>query len=133
MSYVIIIYTKTYLLLGDSMFKKYLKNYGYLYGLILILTILLSVFNYFISFKSDIIKIIIPLFSMFASAIILGKKTKEKAYLEGIKFSSIFILITIIIKLLIKSAFNYKIFIMFIAIIISSIIGAMIGINLKKE
>lgn len=115
------------------MIKTYLKSYGYLFGIIIILTIILSLLNYFIPFKAETIKIIIPILSMLISATILGKNVKEKAYLEGIKFSGIYIILITIIKLLIKSGFNYKVIIMYLTLLITSIIGSMIGINLKKE
>ena len=115
------------------MINTYLKRYGYLFGIIIILTIILSVLNYFIPFKAETIKLIIPIISMLISSIILGKNIKEKAYLEGIKFSSLYIIFTIIIKLLLKTNFNYKVVIMLIALLITSVIGSMIGINLKKE
>lgn len=115
------------------MIKTYLKSYGYLFGIIIILTIILSILNYFIPFKAETIKLIIPIISMLISSIILGKNIKEKAYLEGIKFSSLYIIFTIIIKLLLKTNFNYKVVIMLIALLITSVIGSMIGINLKKE
>ena len=115
------------------MIKTYLKSYGYLFGLIIILTIILSILNYFIPFKAETIKLIIPIISMLVSSLFLGKSTKEKAYLEGIKFSTIYIIFTIIIKILLKTNFNYKIIIMYITLLITSIIGSMIGINLKKE
>ena len=115
------------------MFKKYLKSYGFLLGIIIALTLILSIFNYFIPFKANIIKIIIPIMAIFISAIILGKGMKEKAYLEGIKFAIIFIGLLSIVKLILKDSFNYKTIIMYIALSIASILGAMLGINLKKE
>ena len=115
------------------MIKTYLKSYGFLFSLIILLTTILSILNYYIPFKSNIIKIIIPIISMLASSIILGTNSKEKAYLEGIKFSFIFITIISIIKILFKTSFNYKTFIIYIVLLITSIIGSMIGINIKKE
>lgn len=114
------------------MLKNYLKSYLYLFGLILALTIILSILNYFIPFNNTIIKIIIPIISMLISSIILGKNSKEKAYIEGIKYSSVFIILITIFKLIIKSNFNYKVFILYFMYIFASIIGSMIGINLKK-
>ena len=95
--------------------------------------LLVSILNYFIPFKIKIIKIIIPILAVFISSIILGKQSKEKAYLEGIKFSTIFIIFITIIKILLKSTFNYKVFIIYIIMIISSILGSILGINIKKE
>ena len=115
------------------MIKKYLKSYLYLFSIIILLTIILSILNYFIPFKSNIFKIIIPIISIFISSIMLGKSTQEKAYLEGIKFSTLFLFIITIFRIIIKISFNYKTFIMYFVLIISSIIGSMLGINLKKE
>ena len=114
------------------MIKKYLKCYGYLLGIIIILTLLLSITNYFINLPVNTIKIIIPIISILISCIILGKNTKEKAYLEGIKFSCIYIFFTLLIKIVLKAPFNYKTIIICIAIILTSIIGSMIGINSKR-
>ena len=115
------------------MFKKYLKCYGYFLGLIIIMTLLLSIINYFIPFKANTIKLIIPLVSMFIASIIVGKNVKTKGYLEGIKFSSIYIILIIILKIILKGDFNYKVFIMYFCLFIASLLGAMLGINIKKE
>ena len=115
------------------MIKNYLKSYGYLIILSLALTLITSVISYIFNISLNITKLIIPIISMFISTIILGKNIKEKGYLEGIKYSSLFLLLISIIKLIVKSNFNYKVIIMYIALIITSIIGASIGINLKRN
>lgn len=115
------------------MFKNYLKSYGYLLGLLLILTLIISIISYIFNTPLNIIKLIIPIVSMFISTIILGKSIKEKGYLEGIKYSCIFLLIITIIKFIIKSNFNYKVIIMYFCLIITSIVGASLGINLKRN
>ena len=71
------------------MIKTYLKSYLYLFILITIMTIILSIINYFIPKNMEIFKIIIPVIAMLIAAINLGKRVKNKAYLEGIKFSGI--------------------------------------------
>lgn len=115
------------------MIKNYLKSYGYLIILLLALTLITSVISYIFNISLNITKLIIPIISMFISTIILGKNIKEKGYLEGIKYSSLFLLLISIIKLIVKSNFNYKVIIMYIALVITSIIGASIGINLKRN
>lgn len=115
------------------MFKTYLKCYGYLFSLIFILTLLLSIINYLFNTTTPIIKILIPIISIFISSIILGKNTKSKAYLEGIKFISIYLLLITILKFIFVPTLNYKIIIMYLVLIFSSIIGSMLGINLKKN
>ena len=114
--------------------KNYLKAYGYLFGIILLLTIILSIINYFTNKELYIFKILIPIISIFISSIILGKYSKKKAYLEGIKFSLIFILFSIIISyFIIHNSFNIKVLVYYLVILFSSIIGSMLGINIKKN
>lgn len=115
------------------MFKKYLKSYLYLFGLIIILTIVISIMNYLFSKNFSIIKIIIPIISMLVASVILGKSIKEKAYLEGLKFSSIYLVIVTIMKLIFKQTFDYKVIIMYFLLMFTGIIGSMVGINLKKN
>lgn len=115
------------------MIKTYLVSYGYLFGMIIILTLFISIINYFVNIPSIVIKIVIPIISILVSSIILGKNSKNKAYLEGIKFSTIYLLLTIILKFILKTSFNYKVIIMYILILFTSVIGSMIGINIKKK
>ena len=115
------------------MLKNYLKSYLYLFGIIIILTLILSTINYFFIFKTKLIKLLIPIISILVSSIILGKNSKQKAYLEGIKFTSIYILLSIIISIITKNPFTTKLIISYISLLLSGIIGSMIGINLKKK
>ena len=82
------------------MIKTYLKCYGYLFGMIFILTILLTIINYFSKMPVQLLKVIIPLISLLISSIFLGKNVKEKGYIEGIKFSSLYLKQDLIIRLL---------------------------------
>ncbi len=116
------------------MIKKYLKSYAYLFSILLILTLIFSLISYFTNSSSTIIKILIPVISMLISTIILGKKTTSLAYLEGIKFSTIYIILALIINyLILRNPFNYKALILYALIIFSGVIGSMIGINLKRK
>lgn len=115
------------------MLKVYLKSYIYLFGIIITLTIILSITNYFLNIPSYLIKLLIPIISLLVSTIILGKNVKEKAYLEGIKFTSIYLIFTIIIKLIFKTNFNYKVIIFYLVLLFTGIMGSMIGINSKKN
>ena len=115
------------------MIKKYLKSYLYLFGLILVLTIIISIISYLSGNNLTILKYITPIISIFVGSFILGRNTKEKAYLEGIKFAIPYILLTIIINIIFKSGFNIKTIVLYLLLVISSIIGATLGINLKKS
>ena len=115
------------------MVKIYLKSYAYLFGLILLFTIILSIINYFVVFPTKVIKILIPIISMLVATIILGKNTKSRAYLEGIKFASFYMILSIIISLITKNPFNFKLILSYLLILFTGVIGSMIGINFKKK
>ena len=115
------------------MIKTYLKCYGYLFGMIFILTILLTIINYFSKMPVQLLKAIIPLISLLISSIFLGKNVKEKGYIEGIKFSSLYLIFITLLNFIFKTGFNYKTFIVYILFIICGIVGAMIGINMKRQ
>lgn len=115
------------------MLKKYLKSYIYLFSIILILTIILSLINYYLTIPTKIIKILILIISIFISTIILGKNTKEKAYIEGIKFTSIYLIISILTSILSKNNFSFKLILSYLLVLLSGIIGSMIGINTNKS
>lgn len=120
---------------------KYLKNLGmsflYIIGSILILTFITTLFSYF-NIMSDkvtsIIKIIIPIISMFIGGFYIGKRSLKKGFLEGLKLGSIFSIILIIFNYLaLDNSFKFKYLLFYIILIISSILGSMIGINKKKQ
>ena len=115
------------------MLKKYLKSYLYLFSSIIILTLILSLLNYFYTFPTKIIKLLIPIISILLSSIILGKNTKEKAYLEGLKFTSIYIILSLIISLITKNPFTIKLILSYLLLLLTGIIGSMIGIQLKNK
>lgn len=115
------------------MLKNYLKSYAYLFGSILILTTLLSTINYFITFPIKVIKLLIPIISILISTIILGKNTKSKAYIEGLKFTFIYLIISIIISIITNNPFTFKLILSYLLILLSGVIGSMIGINLNKN
>ena len=115
------------------MLKNYLKSYLYLFTSIIILTLILSIINYFFTMPTKVIKLLIPIISILISSIILGKNTKSKAYLEGIKFTSIYIILSIIISIITKNTFNFKLILCYILLLLSGVVGSMIGINLSKN
>lgn len=128
-------YTNTYILLGDIMFKNLYMSIIYFFAITLISTIFITIFNYFNILKPNIItnlKLILPIISIFISSLILGTKSKKKGYLEGLKLGLIIIIILLIITLLTKS-FITKSLLFYSILLLTSILGAMIGINKKKD
>ena len=117
------------------MFKYWLISLIYFFALFFGGTLLITVLNYFNLISSNIIsivKIIIPILSIGVSGYVMGRHSKEKGYLSGIKIGASIILIFIILvslfdKVSIKSILYYTI------LIFTSILGSMMGINMHKN
>ena len=116
------------------MFKNYLVSLGYFFIILILSTLILTIFNYFNILNSKIInilKLLIPIIAIFIASFKLGTKSKQRGYLEGLKIAIIIILtFTIIVllvdKLTIKSLLYYTI------LILTAMLSSMIGINRKK-
>lgn len=120
---------------------EYLKKLGisfiYISSILLLSTFLLTILNYFNIIGSGIVsvfKIIIPLVSLFVGGFIIGKKSKNKGWIEGLKLG---VILTIIISLFnylgLNMSFNFKNIIYFLILILITIFGSIIGINKKEK
>ena len=69
---------------------------------------------------------------MFIGGYFVGKQSEKKGYLEGIKIGLVFILIIALITIISKK-FEFSALIYYLLIVISSTLGAMIGIQRKKD
>jgi len=118
----------------------YLKKYGLrlLYTIIstllssLIITLLYH-YNLINQTTYKLIKIIIFLLIIFINSFILGKKTLQKGYLEGIKFSLIIITLLISLTLILNLSFKPSLIIYYFIILSTSTLGSIIGISRKKD
>ena len=75
----------------------------YTFIFVLGLSLIFSTLNYFNIIKDNlfnVIKILIPVISIFIGAFRLGKKAEKKGWLEGIKLGSIVILLMFIFSLI---------------------------------
>lgn len=117
--------------------KKYLISFGISFGLILIFSFFLNLFNYFDLFNPKIYKVVLILLvgtSIFIGSFLLGKKSNEKGYLEGIKYGLISCLLMFFISFLAFSTkFNIDSLIYYLILIIISIIASIAGINRKTN
>lgn len=119
---------------------KYLKSLGlafaYIIGSILIFTFIFTTLSYFNVIKDgiiSIIKIIIPIISLLIGGYCIGKRSKKKGFLEGIKLGCIFSILLVIINVIfLNNSFKAKYLLFYIILIISAVLGSMIGINRKK-
>ena len=120
---------------------KYLKKlaFSFIYTIssILVLTLIITILNYFNIINDKIIsifKILIPIISLFIGGYYIGKKSNNKGYLEGLKLGLIFSIFLIIFNFLaFDNSFKIKYLLFYLIIISSSILGSMIGINKRKK
>lgn len=96
---------------------------------------LLTIFHYFgiIGGKtSAIFKVIFMLISLFIGGFINGQKSKENGWLEGLKLSSVLLLLWIGLGLILSVAsFSFKHVLFYLIIVGITTFGSMIGINKK--
>lgn len=117
--------------------KKIGKGYIYTFSILIILTFIFSCL-YYINFIGNkvltVIKIIIPIISLFIGAKIVGKQSTKKGWLEGIKYGAIFILFLLLFNYLaLRNNLEVKSIIYYLILLASSIFGGMLGINVDKE
>lgn len=95
--------------------------------------LIITIFNYYnlLNYKIiNILKILIPIFSMFIGGYRIGKNTEKKGWLEGIKLSFLVSMLLLSVTLILNK-FKIEYLLYLIIIIISSTLGSVIGINKK--
>lgn len=112
-----------------SYIKSILFNILELFLLIFIITILYY-YNLINEKTFNILKLVILLLSIFINSFILGKNTKKKKYIEGIIYGIILISILLIITLIL-SKIKIQLLVYYPMILLTSILGSMIG-GIKK-
>lgn len=116
------------------MFKKMLTLIGLFWLIILSGTFILTLLNYFNLIPNkilSILKLLLPLISIFIISYKLGKQSKKNGYLEGLKIGFIIVILFIILVLLLDK-FMLKSCVYYLILILSSIMGSMVGINKRK-
>lgn len=117
--------------------KNFIKPLIYIFIIIIGGLLVLTPLNYFNIFNNTIItiiKIIIPIIAFFVGGLLIGKKSKQKGWLEGLKLSIFVIILFILINYIgFNESFKLKSLIFYITLIISSILGSVIGINKKID
>ena len=119
---------------------NYLKNVGisfiYIICFLLGLTFISTLFNYINLFGNtfiNVLKVIIPVISLFVGGFVIGKRTGKKGWLEGIKLSLIFLaFLTIFNYIALDFSMSPKTLIYYIILVIATTFGSMIGVNKFK-
>lgn len=78
-------------------------------------------------------KLVIVLLILFINAFLLGKSSSKYGLVEGLKLGAIFLLIMIILKMITSSAFDIRTLIYSFIILLTTSVGAIIGINKKEK
>ena len=103
---------------------------------IIILGLILNTLYYFDVISNNIyniIKMVIVLGVLFINALFLGKSSNKYGIVEGLKLGTIFLLVMIILKLITSSSFDIRTFIYSFIILLTTSVGAVIGINKKDS
>lgn len=116
-----------------KLLKIYIKPLIIFFISLLIIPLLLTIQNILNIETNRIEIIIISSILMLILGIILGKKVNNKGYLNGLLFSTICILIMIILSLIFRFKLNINSIIYFVIILFSNVFGSMIGISLKQK
>lgn len=115
--------------------KKYLKSVSYSLILIIVLILFITILNYIgliYGIALNSIKLIVPIIAMFIGGIIIGKSSIQKGWLNGIKIGFIVVFIFFVLSLITKYKIDIKMLLYYLIIIISSILGSMVGISKNK-
>lgn len=116
--------------------RNSLKPLLYIVVSMLLLTFLATILNYFniINYKVvTILKIIIPILSLFIGGYLIGKRSCSKGWLAGLKLAIIFLIILCLFNFFgLNSKVEITDLIYYLILIISTMFGSMIGINRKK-
>lgn len=114
----------------------YLKSIGTIFVSLFIATLIVTLLQYF-NMNSKIVsflKILFLILSIIIGSIMLGRNTNKKGYIEGLKLGSILIILFLLSKLLISpSSFQVRNIIYYVIILITSIVGSMLGIQKKLQ
>ena len=99
--------------------------------------LIVSTFYYFDIISSNLVKYLRPLLILlilFMSSYNLGKKIDKKGYLEGFKLGSLIVAIFLVISLIFfRPYFKLRLILYYLILIITTVLGSMIGINKEKK
>lgn len=98
----------------------------------LILPLIISIFNLFGLQINKIVLIIISSIVMLLSGFLIGKKSTKKGFISGAILGFCFIMVLIILGLFLGVKFSFARFVYYIILILSTMLGSIVGINKKK-
>lgn len=115
--------------------KKYLNSLLYILIGLLLTSLIITILNYYNLIDTNTLKyfkliaIILPLF---ISGIYIGKQANKNGYIEGLKVGGIVVVIIALLNYLgFNNNFSISSILYYMIILISSVLGSIIGINKK--
>lgn len=122
-------------------YKDELKKIGIALGIslatLLLTTLFISTLYYFNILGNKVftvIELIVPLLSFLIGGIIVGRNSKSKGWLEGLKLGLILSILFLLISFLgFEIKFEIGNIIYYLIIVIITTFGSMIGINYQKK
>ena len=115
--------------------KKFIIPLLYSFGILLVLTFIITLLNYIgiiSGLPLKIIKITIPIISYFIPGFMIGKNSDKKGWLSGIEIGLIITVILLIVNVLFKTETSIMLILFYIGLTIISTLGSILGINRKK-
>ena len=118
---------------------RYIKNLVRTLGdmgiIILVSTFIVTILSYFNIFNDNITKImkfIIPTISTFIGGIMMGKRANKKGIIEGARLALIIISILMLLSVVLSN-FKPQSIIYYLIIVVTTIFGALIGVQKKVQ
>ncbi len=119
-----------------KMMNRYLRGIGFILGSFVIFLILLSLGYYMNLFSSNVVsylKLLFPVLSMMLGGFFIGKRSKQKGWLEGIKLGILPLVLFFLLSYLgFGIGLNLKMFFYQLILLLSCIFGSILGINRQK-
>lgn len=115
--------------------KKYVKPLLCLMTSLIVNVLAMALFHYMGVFKlASIGKInfVVMAILMFVEGLVMGKKTSKKGYLEGLKLGGFVVVSLFLLNIIFTRHFDLYVVLYYVVMMVSSVIGSMIGINLHR-
>lgn len=115
--------------------KKYAKTAIGVPIFLILYILVLSLLHYFGLMKLSTVEnvnFVVMAIIAFIGGFLSGKKASKKGYLEGLKTGGYFAGILLFINIIFFRHFDLYVVLYYLVLVVSSTIGSMIGINLKR-
>jgi len=115
---------------------RYLKLTGIFIGIVMFSALLFGLLNLIgLNYKiTTVLNIVVMVILFLVFGFIEGLNTSKKGFVAGFKIGILFIIVLVLFNLIwFKSSFFVSRLVYYLILILSSVVGAMIGINRKKK